>query len=48
MPSAVESILNIMYQLEPEAAPEGQKASAQALGDKEQLKQLGRIFSGAL
>jgi len=47
-PSAVESVLNIMYQLEPEAPPEGKDPSLQALGDKEQLKRLGKMFSGAM
>jgi hypothetical protein len=43
-----EGVLNLMYQLEPEAAPQGQLESAAAKGDKEQLKQLGNMFSGAL
>ena len=47
-PSAVEGVLNLMYKLEPEAAPTGQVESLTAKGDKEQLKKLGTLFSGAL
>lgn len=47
-PSAVEAILNLMFQLEPEAPPEGQVESVTAKGDKEQLKKLGNMFSGML
>ena len=47
-PSAVEGVLNLMYKLEPEAAPSGQADSEAAKGDKEQLKKLGRLFSGAI
>lgn len=47
-PSAVEGVLNLMYKLEPEAAPQGQADSATAKGDKDQLKKLGALFSGAI
>jgi hypothetical protein len=47
-PSAVEGVLNLMYKLEPEAAPSGQVDSVSAKGDKEQLKRLGTLFSGAM
>jgi len=47
-PSAVEGVLNLMYKLEPEAAPQGQPESLTAKGDKDQLKRLGDLFSGAI
>jgi hypothetical protein len=47
-PSAVEGVLNIMYKLEPEAAPTGQVDSGKARGDRDQLKKLGALFSGAI
>lgn len=47
-PSLVEAILGLMYKLEPEAPPNGVAPSPEAAGDKEQLKKLGNLFSGAL
>jgi short-subunit dehydrogenase len=47
-PSAVESVLNLMYKLEPEKPPQGIAESKEAAGDKEQLNKLGSLFSGAL
>jgi short-subunit dehydrogenase len=47
-PSAVEGVLGLMYKLEPEAAPQGVVESQAAKGDRDQLKKLGTLFSGAI
>ena len=48
MPSLVESLLSVQYQLEPEAPPEGQDARPSATGDTQQLRAIGQLLKGGL
>mmetsp|Transcript_12034 Transcript_12034/g.15680 ORF Transcript_12034/g.15680 Transcript_12034/m.15680 type:complete len:937 (+) Transcript_12034:205-3015(+) len=47
-PSMVESVLTILYKLEPEQAPSGIEPSDAAKGDKEQLRAIGNLLKGAI
>jgi len=47
-PTLTSSILTVYYRLEPEKPPKGQEVSPTAQGDKEQLRAIQRLFSGAI
>mmetsp|Transcript_9603 Transcript_9603/g.11527 ORF Transcript_9603/g.11527 Transcript_9603/m.11527 type:complete len:940 (+) Transcript_9603:177-2996(+) len=47
-PEMVESVLTILYRLEPEKAPQGQESSSLAEGDKEQLRAISNLLQGAI
>ncbi len=48
LPQAIEGVLNIMYKLEPEEAPQGKENTETAKGNKEQLKAFNQLLQGAL
>ncbi len=47
-PPLIEGILNIMYKLEPEEAPQGKENTESAKGNKEQLKALSQLLQGGI